>query len=61
MNARTLRRAKEPFFTTREVGQGMGLGLSMADGAARMARGSLTLRSQVGVGTTAELRFPVVS
>lgn len=61
MDARTLRRAKEPFFTTREVGQGMGLGLSLADGAARMARGSLTLRSQVGLGTTAELRFPVVS
>lgn len=60
MNARTLRLAKEPFFTTREVGQGMGLGLSLADGAARMARGSLTLRSQVGLGTTAELRFPLV-
>ncbi|MEI7876019.1 MAG: ATP-binding protein [Alphaproteobacteria bacterium] len=61
MDAKTLRQAKEPFFTTREVGQGMGLGLSLADGAARMARGNLTLRSQVGLGTTAELRFPVVT
>ena len=61
MDARTLRRAKDPFFTTREVGQGMGLGLSLVDGAARMARGNLNLRSQVGLGTTAELRFPVVS
>ena len=60
MDGETLKRAREPFFTTREVGMGVGLGLSMADGAARLAGGRRTLRSQVGQGTAVELRLPVL-
>jgi signal transduction histidine kinase len=61
MNEETLRHAKEPFFTTREVGQGIGLGLSLADGMARIAGGVLAIRSQLGKGTVVELRLPVIA
>jgi PAS domain S-box-containing protein len=60
MDDETLRRAKEPFFTTREVGRGVGLGLSLADGMARIAGGGLAIRSQSGKGTVVELRLPVI-
>lgn len=60
MDSDTLKHAREPFFTTREVGQGIGLGLSLADGASRVAGGKLTLRSRVGVGTEAEIDLPVL-
>jgi PAS domain S-box-containing protein len=60
MDEETLRHAKDPFFTTREVGQGIGLGLSLADGAARIAKGVLEIHSQLGKSTVAELRLPVV-
>jgi signal transduction histidine kinase len=60
MDDETLRHAKEPFFTTREVGQGVGLGLSLADGMARIAGGILAIRSQLGKGTVVELRLPVI-
>ncbi|CAN5699875.1 hypothetical protein BH11PSE3_BH11PSE3_49930 [soil metagenome] len=60
MDGETLRRAKEPFFTTREIGQGVGLGLSFVDGTARIAGGTLSLTSAVGTGTTAILRLPAL-
>lgn len=59
MDERTHARAKEPFFTTREIGQGVGLGLSMADGFARFSGGSLRLDCTLGKGTVAELRLPL--
>jgi signal transduction histidine kinase len=59
MDEATLQRASEPFFTTKELGTGTGLGLSMAFGLTAQSQGALVLASQVGVGTTAELYFPV--
>jgi CheY-like chemotaxis protein len=59
MDAATLARAVEPFFTTKEVGKGTGLGLSMIHGLAAQSGGTLRLRSQPGKGTTAELWLPV--
>jgi PAS domain S-box-containing protein len=59
MDEDTLARAIDPFFTTKEVGKGTGLGLPMVHGLAEQAGGQLVLRSQKGQGTTAELWLPV--
>jgi PAS domain S-box-containing protein len=59
MDGETLRRATEPFFTTKGVGKGTGLGLSMVHGFAEQSGGRLVLRSQKQRGTTAELWLPV--
>lgn len=59
MDAATLSRAREPFFTTKGVGKGTGLGLSMVHGFAQQCGGSLTIASDVGQGTTVSLWLPV--
>ncbi|MEX3959051.1 ATP-binding protein [Trinickia sp. EG282A] len=61
MDAKTLSRATEPFFTTKEVGKGTGLGLSMIHGLALQLNGALRLSSAAGRGTQAELWLPVTS
>jgi PAS domain S-box-containing protein len=61
MDADTLARAAEPFFTTKGVGKGTGLGLSMVHGLAEQSGGKLILRSSPGEGTTAELWLPRAS
>nr|WP_246700507.1 ATP-binding protein [Variibacter gotjawalensis] len=58
MDEATLRRATEPFFTTKGVGKGTGLGLSMVHGLAAQSGGKLRLRSEIGEGTVAELWLP---
>lgn len=50
-----LARVLEPFFTTKEVGKGTGLGLPMVYGLAQQSGGTVTIHSIVGVGTTVEL------
>jgi signal transduction histidine kinase len=55
MDEETLRRAAEPFFTTKGVGKGTGLGVSMVHGFAEQSGGRLVLRSEKDKGTTAEL------
>jgi len=59
MDEEALRRAAEPFFTTKGVGKGTGLGLSMVHGFAEQSSGRLILHSQKAKGTTAELWLPV--
>jgi CheY-like chemotaxis protein len=61
MDEETLRRAMEPFFTTKGLGKGTGLGLSMVHGFAEQSGGRFTLRSRQGRGTTAELWLPVAA
>ena len=59
MDAATLARATEPFFTTKPVGKGTGLGLAMVHGLAAQSGGTLHIRSSPGQGTTIELWLPV--
>ncbi len=55
MDAATLARAIEPFYSTKEQGRGTGLGLSMVHGLAAQLGGAFTLTSAPGAGTTATL------
>jgi PAS domain S-box-containing protein len=58
MDADTLKRAVEPFFSTKGIGKGTGLGLSMAHGLAAQLGGALTIDSKPGLGTSVELWLP---
>ena len=58
MSEATLGRVLEPFFTTKEVGRGTGLGLSMAYGFARQSGGHLRIESSLGRGTTVTVYLP---
>ncbi len=55
-----LPRVTDPFFTTKSVGRGTGLGLAMVYGAVKAHGGSLDIQSEVGVGTRITLRFPAL-
>jgi signal transduction histidine kinase len=49
----------EPFFTTRPVGEGTGLGLPVVHGIIESLRGTITLDSTPGLGSTFTVRFPL--
>ena len=53
-----LEQVMEPFFTTKEVGKGPGLGLSMVYGFAKQSGGVFRIESSLGVGTRAEIWLP---
>jgi PAS domain S-box-containing protein len=61
MDASTLERATEPFFTTKGVGKGTGLGLSMVHGIAQQSGGALQLESSEAGGTTVSIYLPVAT
>ncbi len=58
MSEEVLRRAVDPFFTTKASGKGSGLGLSMIYGFARQSGGHLKIYSEVDQGTTVRLYLP---
>jgi signal transduction histidine kinase/ActR/RegA family two-component response regulator len=59
MDEATLKRATEPFFTTKGVGKGTGLGLPMVHGLVVQSGGAMQIASQIGQGTSVQLWLPV--
>jgi diguanylate cyclase (GGDEF)-like protein len=58
MDRATLERVYEPFFTTKPVGQGTGLGLSVVYGLVREMSATITIESEPGCGTTVTILIP---
>ncbi|MGN7612226.1 ATP-binding protein [Magnetococcales bacterium HHB-1] len=59
MSTEEKERCLEPFFTTKEIGQGTGLGLHIIHGIITKARGHLHIESQEGLGTQFHVTLPV--
>ncbi|MFN3725663.1 MAG: PAS domain-containing protein [Allosphingosinicella sp.] len=59
MDEATAARAIEPFFSTKGIGRGTGLGLSMVHGLVAQLGGALTIKSKPGLGTSVQLWLPV--
>ena len=53
-----LEKVLEPFFSTKDVGKGSGLGLPMVYGFAKQSNGAFSVESELGLGTAAELLIP---
>jgi two-component system cell cycle sensor histidine kinase/response regulator CckA len=58
MSDHTLARIFEPFYTTKEVGEGTGLGLSVVDGIVKRHGGTVRVASQLNVGSTFRIFLP---
>jgi nitrogen-specific signal transduction histidine kinase/CheY-like chemotaxis protein len=60
MSPQVMSRVFEPFFTTREVGKGTGMGLAVVYGIVKDLQGTITVESEPGVGSTFRVLIPKV-
>jgi signal transduction histidine kinase len=59
MSPETQQKIFDPFFTTKPIGKGTGLGLSLSYGIVQKHRGTITVSSEQGVGTTFRIELPI--
>ncbi|UCH21726.1 MAG: GHKL domain-containing protein, partial [Deltaproteobacteria bacterium] len=59
MNQETLKQIFLPFFTTKDIKQGTGLGLSVVHGIVKSHGGSIDVKSRIGHGTRFQIKFPL--